>query len=341
AGFVSNFNLRPSMHFDAGFDHYDARFNEPELNRPYILTRNAKGTTDAAMGWLATQDRADKRPFFIWIHYQDPHGPYTPPKRFARPLDDYPQRKLPVLDNNYDPNGIPKYQVIDNQRESAFYRSQYDGEVLFFDLHFGRLVAFLKEKGLYDPSVIVFTADHGESMGEHRYWFCHGQDLYSELTSVPLIMKVPGRAPGRCETRVCHMDLYPTLMGLADPPGRKLDRFRGRDLLDPAFAAEPERPLYSETRREATQDWLRSVIVGSWKLIASDKRLDEETLLFDLSSDPEEMQNRFAAEPRIADQMIQALDREKAKALSGISASEVELNPEEQKNLEALGYTGK
>lgn len=338
AGFVSNYNLRPDMQFNAGFDHYDAKYNEPERNRPYILTRNAKHTTDAAMGWLIKRSRTEDHPFFIWIHYQDPHGPYTPPSGLVRPATDYPKKQLPVLDNNFDPDGIPKYQVIEAERESAVYRALYDGEVLFFDKHFTRFLDLLKDKGHYERSAIVFTADHGESMGEHGYWFCHGQDLYSELVRVPFIVKAPGVLPGRSDTRISHLDLLPTLMALAGKPSAELPNYRGRNVLDPNLEAGPACPLYTETLREADNEWLRCIIMGDWKLIVPDNP-DLMPELYDLAKDPEEKNNCIAANPQMAEKLGQVLAAEKKRAISGLNATQLELTPEEQKNLEALGYS--
>ena len=74
AAFVSNFNLRPKLRFDIGFDHYDADLTTPEPNRPDVLTRNADKTTEAALAWLRSNSNEKQPPFFMWIHYQDPHG---------------------------------------------------------------------------------------------------------------------------------------------------------------------------------------------------------------------------------------------------------------------------
>ena len=92
--------------------------------------------------------------------------------------------------------GIPLYQQLGEERDYHFYVAQYDAEIRYLDQQVERLLDTLDRLGLYDDAVILFTSDHGESMGEHDFYFVHGQHLYSDLTRVPLILKSPGTAPG-------------------------------------------------------------------------------------------------------------------------------------------------
>ncbi|MHC4944556.1 MAG: sulfatase [Planctomycetota bacterium] len=339
AAFVSNFTLRPRMRFNQGFDHYDAEFTTPELNRPEILTRNADTTVDAVLTWLDEATGNADSPFFLWIHLQDPHGPYTPPEDFIPEIASYPSQRLDVLEDDITPHGIPSYQLLGEENESAVYRARYDGEILFFDHHLSRLIDTLDRLDLKDDTAVIFTADHGEAMGEHGFWFSHGQDLFNELIHVPLIIAAPWIEADQPKETAALMDIFPTLMALAGAGSDELAGYRGINLLDPG-ARRKVRPIYSEVKSDALKTRLRSLVMGRWKLIASRNKKDAPQL-FDLEKDPVERQNVYASEPEVAEKMEMILNAEQQRAESGEKAEELPLTPEELKVLEALGYTGK
>src|SRR5204863_7160713 len=137
----------------------------------------APATTDAALAWL--DQRTSDAPFFLWVHFQDPHGPYTPPAdcmaALARPVTAEPDLKV-----GKDERGrgvLPLYQVVDDERRPEIYRQRYDAEIAFFDRELGRLLDGLRSRGVLAHALLVFSADHGESLGEHGYYFSHGQNL--------------------------------------------------------------------------------------------------------------------------------------------------------------------
>jgi arylsulfatase A-like enzyme len=339
AAFVSNFNLRPCMGYNLGFDTYDAKLESQELNRPNKAERCADKTTDAAMAWLTKNRTSGKGPFFVWLHYQDPHGPYSPPEEYVPPPKNYEhyEKTLILREDNMGLNGVPAYQAIDNHRKEKFYRARYDGEIIFFDRHFARLMKCMDELKLNDSTALIFTADHGESMGEHDFWFCHEQDLHNELIHVPLIIVAPGLSPGRCKNKVCHIDIYPTVMALAGQ--EDLSAYRGKNLLDfPSL--EEIRPIYSETNDMETRTSYRSLIMGSWKLIWSPKR-NLDLLLYDLDADPGEVSNLYDMQPEQAEKMMMVLIAQDKMARSGKKTDPVQLSPSEKERLKALGYTGK
>lgn len=340
AAFVSNFNLRPRMGFNRGFDTYDAKMAERERNRSGLPERRAVRTTDAALLWLEEHED-DSRPFFLWIHYQDPHGPYTPPDGYAPDIANYGggARTLPALGANWGKGGIPAYQIVERERETALYRARYDGEILYFDEHFGRLTRALFDRDALERTVIVFTSDHGESMGEHDYWFCHEQDLHGELINVPLIVASPALTPGRRSDRACHLDIFPTIAALVDRDGFDPAMFRGCDLLG-GRPIPARRLIYSETNFVADRTSFKSVIVGSWKLIGSSRDPDSP-LLFDLETDPAETVNLASSKPDVAGRMMRILEAETARAKPMQDSSPpLKLTPEEKNALESLGYTG-
>jgi len=268
---VSGWVLRAEAGLTVGFDHYDDTLPQVEANRP-VPERIGRDTTDAAFAALdACLPDAPSR-CFLWVHYQDPHGPYTPPAGHREehlPLEQEEpdgRRELHVLDGPFDPGGIPEYQYMEGQREVAFYRAGYDGEISYLDEEVGRLLDGLGERSLLERAVIVFTADHGESLGEDDYWFGHG-DLLSEVqVRVPLLIHVPG-LPARTRADVTSLvDVVPTLADLlltGSAPGAG----PGRKLLRPA-AGDEQATIYLATLRGGNVT-RTGIVDGEFKYVAT------------------------------------------------------------------------
>ena len=211
AAFVSNVVLKSRSGFDQGFDVYDDELPSSEANRSNYFERTADATVGRALAWLA---RPRERPFFLWVHLQDPHGPYTPPGEWVDTVDEVPlrtDRALPVLRVNRGQGGIPAYQALDGIRRGARYAALYAGEVAFTDHWVGELVKAV----VGDDVVIAVTADHGESLDEEGFFFQHGHRTTPEQALVPLIVVAPGVASRRVEGVVSHVDIAPTLLELA------------------------------------------------------------------------------------------------------------------------------
>ena len=213
--FVSNAVLWARSGLNRGFDVYDDEFTGTEANRPDTYERRAPQTLARALAWLA---RPRTKPFFLWVHFQDPHGPYTPPPPFDtqfHPPAAADEPELRVLDDDSGQGGIPRYQVVDGQRRTSQYRGRYAGEIAFMDQAVGELLAAVERQS---PTVVVFTADHGESFGERGYYFAHGHSAAPDLSHVPLIINAPGLRPERRADPVSHVDLMPTLLELVGVP---------------------------------------------------------------------------------------------------------------------------
>lgn len=244
AAFVSNMLLRRQLGFASGFAHYDDRMPRTEANRR-VFERTAEQTTEAALAWLA---EPHAKPIFLWVHFNDPHGPYTPP-RDAIPAASGPpgEAPLPVLRSQHGLRGIPVYQVVGDERLPSQYRARYAGEVRSFDTWLGRLLAALPRQR---ETVIVLTADHGEAMGEEGVWFSHGHAVTPDLAHVPLLVRAPGIPPGRIEGLVHHVDVAPTLLEILGlPPLAGADGIALGPIAR-AGGAVPERTLFVETLGE-------------------------------------------------------------------------------------------
>jgi choline-sulfatase len=249
AAFVSGYPLRALFGLDRGFDRYDDAL---PVGTEGWLERPAPDTTAAALAWL----RGAPRPFFLWVHYYDPHDPYTPPRAFWRP----------------GPRGA------------------YDGEVTYVDHAIGVLRAGLPEADR-GRLLTIFTADHGEGLGEHGEQ-AHGFFVYDTTVVVPAVIHFPGRvAPARSAWPARLVDILPTLLDLAGlPPVAGTDGVSLLPLL--SGGRMPAEPAYVETRQPwIAYGWspLAAVRYGGWKYVAAPR-----TELYDLARDPGETRNRAA-----------------------------------------------
>ncbi len=257
AAFVSNPVLDRSRKLARGFDSWDQRMERRERNRPRVLDRDAASATDAALAWARV---GAQPPWFLWMHYQDPHGPYEPPA--APPIRDAPDaRRLPLLGDHSGRRGIPAYQALPGVFGVASYERAYAEEIRFLDQQVRRLLEGLDALGSA-PGVLL-TADHGEAFGEDDYWFAHGHSLGLDQIRVPLLWRPPRPEPARVVAApVSLLDVAPTLLQLAGvpiPPD-----FEGRPL-PISGAAAPARPVFAEHE-------LRVAVVAGGVYYARDTR---------------------------------------------------------------------
>jgi arylsulfatase A-like enzyme/Flp pilus assembly protein TadD len=236
---------------------------------------------------------AASEPWFAWVHLFDPHAPYVAP---------------------------PEYRTG---------RTPYDAEVAYADAMIGRLVESLHAAGQIDRTLILVTADHGESLGEHGET-THGLFAYESTIHVPMIVSGPAVRPAVVESAVAHVDIVPTildLVGVAIPPS-----LEGRSLVDPVPA---DRTLYFEALDAyLTRGWapLRGVVRNGWKYIDL-----PEAELYDLASDPGEAHNAIGRGDRAT-----GLQKALAALDSGrdTPAAAVPLDADAANRLRSLGYVG-
>ncbi|MBW2416934.1 MAG: sulfatase [Deltaproteobacteria bacterium] len=274
AAFVSNSVLTDeAMGIGHRFDHYDDFVGEREANRA-AFERTARRTTDAVLRWLR-DERDPDRPLFLWVHYIDPHGPYGPPEE--PPLRFSHDQPLPI-----DIARVPVVQRRRGQDDGLDYVDRYDEEIAYADAQIGRLFDAWAEIGPVDDSLVLFTADHGETLMEHERWFDHGYHVYEELVRVPLLLRGYGVPPGRSEALVSGVDLVPTILGFAGAPVDPA--LPGFDLRDPEAIAS-DRAVFAEARR-----W-RTAIQGDRKWMLEYRQGRREIMdrrFYDLARDPGE-----------------------------------------------------
>ena len=318
-----------------GFDDYDDDMGEVEANRPHMRERNAKDTTDAAIQWL---ERREDPSFFLWVHYQDPHGPYTPPDdclaELQRPLTTEPELRLGV--NQRGLGDLPEYQAIGGLRAPEAYRIRYDAEIHFFDRELGRLFDHLRKEGMLEKALVIFTADHGESLGERNYWFSHGQHLHEELVRVPFVVRYPegyehpksanDGAYERVSAMVSHLDVMPTIL---DAFGLEGPRVYGQSLLSPTITGE-------RIVAHMGAGW-QGVSAGRYRIMTS----HSGTRLYDVKDDPFESRDLARDDPaRIGEMMRRFAALQQSLPQLQLRGVQVARNPVNTRALDALGYTG-
>jgi arylsulfatase A-like enzyme len=281
--------------------------------------------------------RVRERSFFLFVNYMDAHAPFiaSVPKGASLPsghgapqLMEHMKLAKDMLD------GVGDYP----ERARKLTVERYDVGIAAEDEAVGDLLAWLKRRDLFDRALIIVTADHGESFGEHKL-VNHGFGTYQDQVHVPLVIKFPGqKRPQTVTELVSHVDLLPTVLatvGISAPDHiQGMSLVNGAALSDRTVIAEsfPNRP---GTMPNARFDRIeRTIRAGNLKLIVSDKGRRE---LFDLSQDPSELHNLIARNLPEAEPLDAAL----RKWIGGIPVRTKQATPvsQQQRNrLKGLGY---
>ncbi len=211
AAFIGAFPLDSRFGLNRGFDVYDESYG---VGRRRWISSSSSGRPRPSSGAPWPGSTAGPGPWFVWVHCFDPHQPYEPPEPFSTRYKD----------------------------------DLYSGEVAYVDSALAKLFGFLEDSRQAGSTVVVFTGDHGQSLGEHGET-THGYFAYNSTLWVPLIVSGPGVKPGRVDQNVCHIDIFPTVCDLLDLP--KPAYLQGLSLL-PAIrgkdqAALASRPIYFES----------------------------------------------------------------------------------------------
>ncbi len=305
AGFVGGFPMSARFGLGQGFETYDDRL--PEVGHGLDPECKAEVVSRRGMEWL---EQHGGQPFFLFLHYYDPHFPYDPPSPFPQ---------------------------------------TYDGELAYVDLWIGKVMEKMRALGRDDDTLVVVAGDHGEGLGEHGETE-HGFLVYQNTLSVPLIVRCPAGRPhgSRVDENVSLVDVMPTVLGLLglriprQVQGVDLSGFCGAGV-PPAAAKTPAagpRPMYSETLWPELYDCnpMYCVIEGTWKYIQS--RRPE---LYDLSRDGAEKVNLVDQEPARARQLrgrLEALQKAMPAAADSPGGAGASLDKDTLRRLESLGYVG-
>jgi arylsulfatase A-like enzyme len=328
---VSNPVLQRLRGFDRGFDLY--------RNLP-----SAGGVEAVNRAFDALPEDDFEQPTFVWLHYIDPHGPYDPPAGYASmfkgdelsrsdarvPLD---YDALPGYHPSKILGALPKYQRQGDDARVASYIRRYDAEIRYVDAALSRLLQQLDARGLLETSVVVLTSDHGESLGEHDYFFEHGWYAYDASLRIPLLVHTPEMRDAEERTElVSNLDLFPTLLGLAGIENRWDGQ--GRDLLAPL---PRDHAVVVENSGGYPESYV-GLRTGDRKYLR--ERNTGREALYHLDADPGESSNRIADDPEGAERARERTRKALARMRPKLEAPKRPRRgtPEFRKELESLGY---
>jgi arylsulfatase A-like enzyme/Tfp pilus assembly protein PilF len=303
AAFVSAFVLDSKWGLDQGFETYFDDFDITKADETGMgeVQRPGGQTNEAALRWMQRTDA--KAPFFVWIHYYDPHDPYEPPEPFR----------------------------------TEYSGRLYDGEIAYTDTLVGQVIDALKARGLLKKTIIIVAGDHGEGLGQHHEEN-HGVFLYGEALHVPLIITLPARAAGKVDQTVELVDVMPTVLDLLQIARPK--PVQGRSLVPLMRRGKlPESPALSESLyAEKHYGWspLYSLMTDSFHFIESPK-----PELFDVRSDPGENKNLYSPSDPMSKTMRERVQELLQQyAAGGQQQASAEMDLESQEILKSLGYIG-
>ena len=339
AAVVDNPNVAAQNGYAKGFDSYRETWEEASLATEADRMR---AITDVGIAFVRSAP-AD-RPFFLWLHYVSPHAPYTPPPPFDKKFLDATAASGPRLGTVPDfHGGIPKRWAVRGQDRLGYYVAQYDGEIAAVDQEVGRLVDALDASRAGKKAVLVLTSDHGESLGEHDYYFDHGEDLFEPSLAVPLLAVVPGGKAGvRSRVFASTLDVVPTILDavkVSYPPD-----LGGVSLLGAIMGktAPGRERLFAQNDRNLVATWDHR-----FKVVGTPEEEGMRFALYDRSSDPAEMHDVSKARPderqaqrRVLQLFLQQAEKEweQTRRLIGSAAGETKLSPEACAKLGGLGY---
>lgn len=319
---VSATPLDPGSGIEVGFATYDP---------PEHGTRDAQLASRRAEKWL---EGTAKEPWFLWVHYYDPHGPFEPPKRHTKDYlrDGTTQAWL-------DERGIgansarPTGQVLDSLEATNL----YDGEIRYMDRQLERVIEAVKARGDWDRTVVVIAGDHGEGLGQHGM-AGHG-GVWLEQLHAPLLIRTPWDGARRVSRPLGMADVLPTLLGLVDLPGEA--ELRAQSSGVDALAA-PERVLYhhSSERQLAFGRAQDALTAGPWRYVREESGADHLFLVD--AGDPHERRDLGEVLPVHAAILHRWIDAERdrldARGERLGRADAVPMDADRVEQLRALGY---
>lgn len=345
--FHSNPYVSRAYGYDTGFDFFDddLRLGQNKLLAlvqraldKFVFSQgeyHARATeiNDRSLSWLNSVDT--DRPFFLWNHYMDVHGPYNPPDGYAQWSDPVSDRQAQRLYDRLSGDDMPSQTEVDCARDL------YDGEIRYTDEYIRRFVTALEERDLLEESVVIITADHGDLFGEYGQ-YAHPRQVYPELTRVPLLIWKPATSGKSVETPVSTLDLMPTILNIVN---RSSESLPGESLISPAELPS-DRYVYSSTTGEGDASDKRRYAVQSqnWgyrftRVQSSGDSTDEVAFRLPSGASVEVETVDETDRERIDHLREQLLAHSAQSQTTEVQAGgEAKTNAEIEERLEALGY---
>ena len=293
--FVGAYILDSRFGLYQGFDFYDDNYERSHRRKISTLERKAEDVVDASLSWL----RIQRAPWFLWIHCYDPHDPYDPPEPFR----------------------------------SQYEKNPYNGEIAYVDFILGKFLNYLKVNNLFEQTLIIFTGDHGESLGQHEE-ATHGFLAYNSTLWIPLIVSFPGLTKNTVSQYVSHIDIFPSVCDILHI--EKPSFLQGFSLL-PLMKKDKllKRPIYFESLYPYySRGWapIRGFLLEGEKFI--DSPLPE---IYDMDKDFDEVHN--LAETKSLGRYKEEFDKFiKDQSSREADRAEQRLDRESLEKLRSLGY---
>lgn len=335
AAYVSSFVLNAKFGLSRGFSVYNDSLENSEGDDRISMwegitvignfSQRGERTARKAIRWLETE-REPSHPFFLFVHFFDPHTPYMPPKQYLEtfgPADQSPQSLQNCID-------------------------RYDEEILYTDNAIGSLLCKLKNLSLYDNTIVVVLGDHGEGLMDHNHMY-HGIHIYEEAVKVPLLFRWPGGIKSNIQypSPVSLLDIMPTILDLI---GLNQTQWVHQGInLAPILRGNPstddDRPIFLHRRyfqENVISDFrvkgeMFGMRIGRLKYIVGEDEEREE--LYDLSKDPHEQTNLLPEARSMAEHLIQKIaEYKKLYGPSNGDTSDEEVAQGDLDALKALGY---
>lgn len=374
AGFVSNSQVGQLVGLDKGHETFVEIwrgsqskniilralrwFGRKALDIACLRDHGAKITNQLALKWLDEAQRGDK-PFYLFLHYIDAHSPLKAPRPYRtkfiskgliRKID---QQVVKLMADN--PLRFYSSNIIPNQFENEYLVGLYDGEIGYLDKKIGEIAEYLKKEKLYDNTLIIITADHGEHFGEHGH-YSHVSSLYQPIIHVPLIIKLPGSAAkGDKNNKIVQLiDIFPTILNVAGITSEINDHISGQEIFNcnstsedhyvvsewegriPYFILSDLKCDRTDERVSRFTKKIYSLIKGNYKYIVCSDGTEE---IYNLVDDPEERINLVAQDGSLGKLYGEFLQKWKEQLKPNKVLQETyTLDKEIEKNLKALGY---
>ncbi len=333
-GIVTNPHLTEYNGFNQGFQQY---YSDIQWNHTGNIAANVNKTF---LDWLGYQDRQHK--FFALLFYIDPHVPYEAPPPFNTKFEHYVAAAATTTQGK-KLTKAQKQLIVD-----------YDEEIYYFDYQFGKLIDELKKTGVYDNTLIILAADHGEEFWEHDRTG-HGQSLYKELVNTPLIMKLPAALNNKYlkykeierEMLVSNVDILPTTLGLLNIPVAEAARrqFVGKNIFNDSNENASSFVFFEQILTQYGPYVLQGIRTNEWKYIVTYKDGDKPTAkfpmfeLYNIKENPAETENLINRRPGMAKKLAAMLNEQQQKMeIKPFTPKRVELNEIIRERLKSLGY---
>ncbi len=312
---VDNLTATRAPWFSRGYEYYVFSGGLAVISGGYKISGEV--TTNKASTFLEfwKERYLDSKPFFMFIHYWDPHAPYFPPPPFKgtffKPKNSVEPLR-PLMEKTVWGRNLLRgwvRTILEERDDKAYVDSLYDDEILYVDHQVSRVLNCLKDFGVYDDAVIVVTADHGELLCEHDIFYDH-HGLYEGDIHVPLIIKAPQLPSGtRVKGLVTHEDITPTILGLVgiEPEAD----FDGKPLISVAKKGGSIRDHV--VCLENTRMTKRAIRTERWKLIQTMRpdvygKPAGNLELYDLRRDPLEEENVAGSEETVLKDLMLKLE---------------------------------